>query len=1081
MRFNVSKWALEHRSFVIYLMIVAVLLGVISYTRLGRDEDPAFVIKTMVVRAAWPGATIEDTLNQVTERLEQTLRETPHLDNLRSFTSPGVTTIFVNLKGSTAALEVPDIWYHVRKSIGDMRSTLPAGVFGPGFDDEFGDTFGIIYGFTADGFTHRELRDYVERIRSRLFQVPDVSKVDMLGVQDETIFVEFSTQQLAGLKIDRSTLVSVLRAQNVVTPAGVIQTGDERLLLRVSGRFQSAEDVRNVSFVANGRLVRLSDIAEVRRGYTDPPRPLFRVNGTPAIGLAISMREGGDVLALGRNVAQTMESITADLPVGIDPILVSDQPQVVASAITDFTDSLWQAIVIIMAISIISLGLRAGTVVALSIPLTLAITCPIMQLFNIDLQRISLGALIIALALLVDDAMTMVDVMTSRLAAGDSSEESASFAYKSVAMPMLTGSFVTAAGFIPVGFALSSAGEYTFSLFVVVTIALIGSWFIAVLFGPLLGVALLRRPKNVTTEPGRLMRGVRGFVILAMRARWITIAITVAGAVLAVLGSPLVERQFFPPSDRPELMVDVQLPQNASIYATDDSAKRLDGLLAGDPDVSHWSTYVGRGAIRFYLPLNVEPPNDSFAQAVVVANDVAARKRLQDRLEAKLAEAFPGAVTRVYPLGLGPPVGWPVQYRVSGPDVNKVREIAMHLAQTVSNGPGARDVNFDWIEPGRAVRVQINQDKARLLGLSSETIAGALTGVVTGAPVTQVRDDIYLVNVVTRAIDEQRLSLSNLRNLEIQLPNGRAVPLSQIATFEFQQEYPFILRRDGVPTLTVRADVRENQIPEAVVSALTPEVEQLRKSLPASYHIEVGGTVEESANSQASVVAVVPAMLFIMITLLMVQLQRFSLLFLVLSVVPMGLIGVIGGLLLFRQPLGFVAILGILSLLGMIARNAVILIEQIEIERREGRQPWDAVVEASLSRFRPIVLTAISTVLGLIPIAITIFWGPMAIAIMGGLLIATLLTLVFLPALYVAWFRIKEPSAQASEAALIHGTDCHAPNNSCNHDGSGVGCPLDRVVADLDRDCRRRAICCCHGNDRCRLGNLDQLCSPITG
>jgi len=619
----------------------------------------------------------------------------------------------------------------------------------------------------------------------------------------------------------------------------------------------------------------------------------------------------------------------------------------------------------------------------------------------------------------VDDAMTMVDVMTTRLAVGDSREDSATFAYKSVAMPMLTGSFVTAAGFIPVGFARSSAGEYTFSLFVVVTIALIGSWFIAVLFGPLLGIALLRKPKRSATGPGRIMRGVRSFVVLAMRARWITIGITIAGTVLAVLASPLVPRQFFPPSDRPELMVDLQLPQNASIYATDDAAKRLDGLLAGNPDVSHWSTYIGRGAIRFYLPLNVEPPNDSFAQSVIVAKDIAARKRLQEQLEAKLPETFPSAVTRVYPLGLGPPVGWPVQYRVGGSDVNKVRDIAMQLAQVVSNDPGVRGVNFDWIEPARTVRVQIDQDKARLLGLSSEAIAGALTGVVTGSPVTQVRDDIYLVSVVTRAIDEQRLSLSTLRNLQVQLPNGRTVPLSQVATFEFQQEYPFILRRDSVPTLTVRADVAPGLLPEAVVNAMAPAVEKLRESLPASYHIDVGGTVEESANSQASVLEVVPVMLFVMITLLMAQLQRFSLLFLVLSVVPMGLIGVIGGLLLFQQPLGFVAILGILSLLGMIARNAVILIEQIEIERREGKQPWDAVVEASLSRFRPIVLTAISTVLGLIPIAITIFWGPMAIAIMGGLLVATLLTLVFLPALYVAWFRIKPPAVQAEAPALV--------------------------------------------------------------
>lgn len=1009
MRFNLSEWALNHRSFVIYLMIASVVLGVLTYLRLGRDEDPAFSIKTMVVSARWPGATIDDTLDQLTERLEQTLRETPHLDYLRSYTGPGTTTIFVNLQGTTTPAEVADTWYQVRKNVGDVRRTLPDGVIGPDFNDEFGETYGIIYGFTADGFSHRELLDYVEDIRTHLFRVPDVVKVDMLGAQNETIYVEFSAHLLAGLGIDRNTLLAVLRSQNVVTPAGVIQTPEEKLLLRVSGSFQSVDDVRNVSFVANGRMVRLSDIAEVRRGYPDPPQPLFRVNGKPAIGLAIAMRKGGDVLALGRNVRQAMDRVVADLPIGIDPILVSDQPRVVASAISDFTDSLWQAIVIIMAVSIVSLGLRAGTVVALSIPLTMAITFPIMALFGIDLQRISLGALIIALGLLVDDAMTMVDVMSTRLAAGDSKKASATFAYTSVAIPMLTGSVVTAAGFIPVGFAASSGGEYLFSLFVVVTIALIGSWFIAAVFGPLLGVALLAKPKRTTTAPGRIMRGFRRFVVLAMRFRWITIGITVAAAIIAMLVLPLVPRQFFPSSDRPELMIDLQLPQNASIYATDSAAERVDKLLANDPDVSHWSTYVGRSVVRFYLPLNIEPSSNSFAQVVVVAKDVAARQRLQINLAADLADSLPNAVARLYPLGLGPPVGWPVQYRVTGPNVEQVRNIALRLADIVAGGPGVRDVNFDWIEPARAVRVQIDQNLARLLGVSSEAIAGALTGVVSGAPVTQVRDGIYLVNVVARATDEQRLSLSTLSTLQVMLPNGRTVPLSQLATFEYQQEYPSIQRRDGVPTLTVRADVAAGQLPETAVTALAPAVARLNATLPPSYRIDVGGVVEESGKSQASIIAVVPAMLFVIFTLLMAQLQSFSRLLLVLSVVPMGLIGVVGALLLFQQPLGFVAILGVLSLIGMIARNGVILIEQIEIERREGRPPWEAVVEASLSRFRPIVLTAISTVLGLIPIAVTIFWGPMAIAIMGGLIVATLLTLVFLPALYIAWFRISEP------------------------------------------------------------------------
>lgn len=1016
MRFNLSKWALEHRSFVVYIMLAATIAGLGAFYRLGRDEDPPFVIKTMVVQAAWPGATLDDTLLQITDRLERTLQETPNLDFLRSYTSPGRTTIFVNLKGETTARQIPDIWYHVRKSVGDMRHTLPAGVVGPGFNDEFGDVFGIIYGFTADGFTHRELKDYVEDIRSRLMQVPDVAKIEILGAQDEKIFVEFSVQQLAGLGIDRSALAAALAAQNIVSPSGLLQTGNERLTLRVSGAFESEQDILGVNFVANGRLIRLRDIAQVHRAYADPPQPMFRVNGKPAIGLAIAMREGGDILTLGRNIEQAMREIRADLPIGIEPVLVADQPHVVDHAIRDFTTSLWQAILIIMAVSLVTLGLRPGAVIALSIPLTIALVLPVMEFTSIDLQRISLGALIIALGLLVDDAMTTVDVMTSRLAAGDSKEEAATFAYKTLALPMLTGSFVTAAGFIPIGFARSSAGEYTFSIFAVVSYALVLSWFVAVIFAPLLGVAILSKPKTKPSDkPSAILGHFRGLLVGAMRARWVTIGATLAGFAAAVLASPFVPRQFFPPSDRPDLMVDLTLPQNASIYASEGAAEKLDGLLKGDPDVDRWSTYVGRGAIRFYLPLDVQLPNDFFTQAVIVAKDVAARERLHKKLETALAEQFPSAVSRVSPLGLGPPVGWPVQYRVSGPDISELRDIALQLAQIVATDPGARHVNFDWMEPARMVRIRIDQDQARLLGLSSQAIASVMNSVVTGTPVTQLRDGIYLVDVLTRATDEERLSLSTLRTLQIPLPNGRTVPLSQIASFDFAQKNPLVWRRDRVPTLTVQADVAPGVLPEAVVDALTPAVAKLNASLPASYRIAVGGTVEESEKSKASVFAVVPLMLFAMITFLMIQLQSFNRLFLVLSVVPMGVIGIVAALLLFRQPLGFVAILGILSLIGMIARNAVILIEQIDFELAQGVDPWNAVIQASVSRFRPIMLTAVSTVLGLIPIAVTIFWGPMAIAVMGGLLVATVLTLIFLPALYVAWFRVKEPAAMERE------------------------------------------------------------------
>ena len=1014
---NLSEWALRHRSFTIFLMVIVTAAGLSAYFGLGRNEDPAFTFRTMVVQAAWPGATLDETLQQVTERLERKLQETRGLDFLRSYTVPGQTTIFVNLKGSTPAAEVPDVWYQVRKNIGDIRHTLPAGVLGPGFNDDFGDTFGLIYGFTADGFTHRELRDYVEAVRSRLLNVPDVSKIEIIGAQDEQIFIEFSTPQLAGLGIDRAALIAAVQAQNSVVPAGSVETSKERLSLQVSGAFRSEQDILNVSFLSNGRMIRLRDIAEVRRSYADPPQPMFRVNGKPAIGLAVAMRGGGDILALGNNVKAEIDNALVDLPLGIEPTLVSDQPAVVDHAISDFMVSLWQAIAIIMAVSIISLGLRPGAIVAASIPLTLAITFPIMQSLDIDLQRISLGALIIALSLLVDSAMTTVDVMTTRIARGDSTEQAASFAYKTLAFPMLTGTFVTAAGFVPIGFAQSAAGEYTFSIFAVVTITLFVSWFVAVLFAPLLGVALLRPPKAAPPDrPNIVLRTFRTLLVGAMRVRWITIGVTLASLAAAFLASPFVPRQFFPASDRPELVVDLTLPQNASIYASDTIAAQLDAFLATDPDVERWSTYVGRGAIRFYLPLDVKLPNDFFSQAVVVAKDVAARDRLQGKLEKLMSEQMPSVVGRVSPLELGPPVGWPVQYRVSGPDLSQVRSIALRLAEVLGNDPNITEVSFDWMEPARQVRVTIDQDKARLLGLSSRAISEVINTLMAGTAITQVRDDIYLIPVIARAVDEQRSSLSTLRALQLPLADGRTVPLNQVATFDFKQEYPLIWRRQRVPTLTVLADVPRGVSPASAVDALTPAIDKFKQGLPKDYRIAVGGTVEESANSQASVFAKVPLMLLLMLFFLMAQLHSFSRLFLVVAVIPMGLIGIVFTLLIVDKPLGFVAILGILALFGMIARNAVLLIEQIEAERAEREHVWDAVVEATLSRFRPIMLTAISTVLGFIPIAADVFWGPMAFAIMGGLFVATLLTLIVLPAMYVTLFRIREPSREPATA-----------------------------------------------------------------
>ncbi len=668
----------------------------------------------------------------------------------------------------------------------------------------------------------------------------------------------------------------------------------------MSGAFRSEQDILDVNFAVGGRMLRLSDIARVRRGFADPPQPQFRVNGQPAIGLAIAMRDGGDILALGKNIQRTIREVTADLPIGIEPKLVADQAATVESAISEFMTSLLQAVAIIMVVSFISLGIRPGLVIAFAIPMTLVVVFLVMQMTSIDMQRISLGALIIALALMVDDAMTTIDAMLSRLAEGDDKVQAATFAFRTYAFAMLAGTLVTIAGFVPVGFAASSAGEYTFSLFAVVGIALIASWFVAVLFAPLLGVAILKPPKAAkSSEPGFVFRTYRAFLTGALRVKWLTIAITIAMFVGSVLALPLVPRQFFPSSDRPELLVDLTLPQNASIFASETVARRFDDVLKDDPDVVRWSTYVGRGAIRFYLPLDVQLPNSFFSQAVIVAKDVPARERLRQKLEKVLANEFPSLISRVSALELGPPVGWPVRYRISGPDITQVRDIALKLAQVVATNPQVAQISFDWFEPSRQVRIQIDQNEARLLGLSSQALASVLNTVISGSAITQVRDDIYLVDVIMRATDEQRVSLETLRSIQVPLPNGRTVPLSQFASFEYDQEQPLVWRRDRVPTLTVQAAV--TALPETVVSALAPSIAELSKTMPRSYRIAVGGTVEESAQSMASVVAVVPAMLLIMFTVLMVQLRSFQRLFIVLSVGPLGLIGVVGALLLVRQ------------------------------------------------------------------------------------------------------------------------------------------------------------------------------------
>jgi multidrug efflux pump subunit AcrB len=1003
---NLSEWSISKRSLVVYLMLVSVIAGAFAFTRLGRDEDPSFTVRTMIISAAWPGATVEETLEQVTERLERTLQESHNFGQIRSYTIAGQTTIFVDLDETTPLEEVPNVWYTVRKDVGDMRLTLPQGVIGPFFNDDFGSTYGIIYGFQSDGFSFRELRDYAEAARSRLLNVPDVSAVQVLGTQDERIYIEFQAAKIAGLGLNLNAIVTSLQAQNVLRPSGVVQTGTERVYLRVSGAFDSEADIKAVNIVSGDRIIRLGDIATVKRGSVDPPQPMFRVNGKPAIGLAVSMRDGGDILALGENIRAEMASIRKGMPIGVETYLVADQSAIVDVAIDDFLVSLLQAIAIILLASFVSLGVRPGAVVALSIPLTLAVTFAIMYAMDIELQRVSLGALIIALTLLVDDAMTTVDAMIRRLGAGDTKDEAATFAFKTLAAPMLIGTLVTIASFVPIGFAEGAASEFLISLFSVVAISLLVSWLVAVVYAPILGKFILKTPEpgSVEEKPSKLVDGFGRLLGGAIKARWLTIGLTLGAFALSIFALQFVPRQFFPASDRPELLIDLTLRQNATIEASKASVEKVEKFLINNPDVGHFSSYVGRGAIRFYLPLSVQLPNPFVSQIVVVAKDIEARDRLQLKLEKALAVQFPEIVARVAPLEMGPPVGWPLQYRISGPDTDKVAALALQFSTVLGSDPRTRNVNFDWMEPARQVRIDINQDEARQLGVSSPALAGFLNAAITGSTITQVRDDIYLINVVVRAADSERVSLSTLSSLQVPTASGRMVPLQQFATFSEEQEYPLIWRRDRVPTLTVRSDVDHGVLPEQVTSTLAPQVAAFSAKLPDGYKIETGGMYESSADGNEAVFNVVPLMIVLMLTAMMIMLVSFRRLAMVVAIMPLGMIGVTLSLLTFNQPLGFVAILGILALLGMIAKNAIILIVTIEEERATGKNVLDSVMTSATGRLRPMMLTAISTVLGLVPIAPTIFWGPMAFAIMGGLLVATLLTLIFLPVLYVMVF-----------------------------------------------------------------------------
>ena len=1014
--FNLSDWALRHKSLVVYFMLISAIAGLYAYQKLGREEDPPFTIKTMVVKTLWPGATTTDTLMQVTDRIEKKLEELPYLDFVRSYTKPGDSLVYVNLLDSTPAQMVPDLWYQVRKKVNDIRQTLPSGVQGPFFNDEFGDTYSAIYAFTSDGFTPRELRDRLELVRAELLRIPSVAKVDFIGTQDEKIYLEFSTMQMAALGIDTQTLMDSLAAQNAIVPSGVIETGDERIAVRVSGSFDSEKSLAGINFQAGNRFFRLSDIATIRRGYVDPPQPMFRYNGEPAIGLAISMRAGGDVLALGRNVEQKMTEITANLPIGIEPHRVSDQPHVVEEQVGEFTKTLWEAVAIVLGVSFLALGWRPGVVVAIAIPLVLAVTFAAMMYFDISLQRISLGALIIALGLLVDDAMIAVEMMISKLEEGADKISAATYAYTSTAFPMLTGTLVTIIGFVPVGFAQSSAGEYCFTLFAVVGIALVVSWIVAVLFTPLTGVFIL--PDKMAGhhghgEPTRFSR----LLDRVLRLKYVVLVATVLLFLLSLAGMRFVQQQFFPASDRPELLINVTLPQTASIHQTEKVVERMEAILKQDAEIDYWSFYVGQGAVRFYLPLDAQLANTFFAQAVVMTKGFDVRADVQARLEAAFANGFDNALIRISPLELGPPVGWPLKFRVSGDDPTRVRDLALAFAGAISGNPNVQNVNFDWSEMSKAIKVDIDQDRARVIGLTSQQIASNINAVLSGTTITQVRDHTYLVDVVARAIEGERANLDTLRSLRLATPSGSSVPLAQVATLSYVLEPPLIWRRQRQPTVTVQADVPPGVEAITVVKQLDKVIADFRTKLSPGYAVAVGGTLEDSGKARTSIFIVFPLMLFLMMTVLMIQLRSFQKLVMVLLTAPLALIGVVAALLLFRIPMGFVAILGVISLTGMVIRNSVILIEQIDQHITAGEHPWEAVISATQHRLRPILLTAAAAILGMIPIAPTVFWGPMAYAVIGGLMVATLLTLVFLPALYVTWFRIAPPDAEAAPAS----------------------------------------------------------------
>ena len=1015
-RFNLSEWALHNRGLVLYAMLLLALLGAVSYTQLGQSEDPPFTFRAMVVRTMWPGATAEEVSRQVTERIEKKLMETGRYEFIRAYSRPGESQIIFVAKDSLMSKDLPELWYQIRKKTNDVRHTLPQGTVGPFFNDEFGDTFGNIYALTGEGFDYATLKDYAERLELELQRVSDVAKVELIGLQDEKIWIELSNTKLATLGVPMPLVQQALDEQNAILASGFFETATDRVQLRVSGRFDSVEAIRDFPIRVGDRNFRIGDVAEVHRGFSDPPAPRMRFMGEDAIGLAVSMRAGGDIIRLGEALEHEFARLQENLPVGMSLRKVSDQPQAVRASVGEFVRVLSEAVIIVLLVSFFSLGFRTGLVVALAIPLVLAMTFATMQYFGIGLHKISLGALVLGLGLLVDDAIIAVEMMAVKMEQGLSRLKAASFAYRTTAFPMLTGTLITAAGFLPIATAASSTGEYTRSIFQVVTIALLLSWIAAVVFVPYLGDKLLPdfHAKNGNGKHGhdpyqtRFYVRFRRWVDWCVRYRKIVIAMTVGLFLAAGLLFRFVPQQFFPSSTRVELMVDFKLAEGSSLKATEAQAKKLEAMLAKKEGVENYVVYVGTGSPRFYLPLDQQLPQASFAQFVLLTSNVEAREEVRAWLIQTFAEEFPDLQARVTRLENGPPVGYPVQFRVSGEHIDEVRRLARAVADKVRANPHVTNVNLDWEEPSKVVRLVLDQERARALGISSAQLSKFLESSLSGSYVSTYREDNELIQILLRGPEDERASLSLLGSLSVPTTNNRSIPLSQIATLEYGFEEGIIWHRNRLPTVTVRGDIYGKEQPSTVVAQISPTLDDVRTQLPSGYLLQVGGTVEDSARGQNSVNAGVPLFLVTVLTLLMIQLKSLSRSVLVMLTAPLGLIGVVLFLLVFRVPFGFVAMLGTIALAGMIMRNSVILVDQIEQDIAAGHPRWQAIVDATVRRFRPIVLTALAAVLAMIPLSRSAFFGPMAVAIMGGLIVATALTLLFLPALYAAWFRVRE-------------------------------------------------------------------------